>query len=107
MTELVRKQRHFVNLLEETEPKQRKILLETITRKQMRAVSQIAHNVIKSVVVLTSSEKEKLKKRRRFIHVLGNRKIGYERKRRAILSNQTSLVTLIRVVAPHLRTILR
>ncbi len=107
MSELVRKQRHFLNLLSETDPKQRKRLLETITRKQVKAVSQIAHNVIKSVVKLTSSEKERLQKRRRFIHVLGNRMIGYERKRRAISANQTALVTLIRVVTPHLRSILQ
>ncbi len=107
MSELVRKQRHFINLLSETDQKQRKRLLETITREQVKAISQIAHNVIKSVVKLAPSEKEKLKKRRRFIHVLGNRKIGYERKRDSILSNQSALVSLIRVVAAHLEQILR
>ena len=106
MVELVRKQRHFLNLMIQTPPKQRKRLLETITRDQLKAFSQIAHNIVKAVLVLTPSEKDTLRKRRRVIHLLSNKRTGYERKKQVIQGQQTALVLLLRIALTHLKSVM-
>lgn len=106
MVELVRKQRHFLQLLAQTTPKQRKQLLKTVTRDQLRAIAQIAHNIIRSIIVLSPADKDKLKRHRRLIHLLGNRKIGYDRKKSALSGHYRSILTLIQIAVPHLKEIL-
>lgn len=106
MVELVRKQRHFILLLSHTTPKQRKQLLKTITRDQLKAISQIAHNIIKSVIVLSSSDRDKLIKHKRFIHLIGNRKLGFSKKKGVISNHQRLILTLLQIVIPHLKTVL-
>lgn len=107
MSELVRKQRHFVLLFTQTTTKQRKVLLDTITVDQLKAISQIAHNIIKTVLVLTLTEKETLKKRKRLIHLLGNKRAGFKRKKKALVGNQRSVLALLKVALPHLQQVLR
>ena len=59
MVELIRRQRHFIGLLSKSSPQQRKQLLKTISREQLKALSEIAHNVIKAILILSIREKEK------------------------------------------------
>ena len=104
--ELMKQQRYYLTLFVRTSPAQRKALLRTITRPQLRALSQIAHNVIKSTVRLKPDEKKTLRRYRRIVHLLGDRKTGFETKRRAI-SNRTRLVyTLTSVALAYLEPVL-
>jgi hypothetical protein len=79
MFELIQQQRHFLHLLNSTTTVQRKALLSTITKQQLKALSQIAYNILRFKLRLTPLEKDQLKRQRRIIHLLGNRSVGFER----------------------------
>ena len=55
MVQLIIQERHFLLLFVQSTPSQRKELLQTITRKQLRALSQIAHNIVKFKIQLTTA----------------------------------------------------
>ena len=80
MVQLIIQDRHFLVLFVRTTSAQRKMLLQTITRHQLRALSQIAHNIVKSQMQLTSAEKATLKRERRLVHLLRERVLGYQHK---------------------------
>ena len=54
---LLKEHRHFLKLFGQTDSAQRKALLRTITPGQIKALSEIAHNIIKFRIVLTPLEK--------------------------------------------------
>jgi hypothetical protein len=59
MSQLVEDNRHFLCLISSTTISQRKALLNSITKPQLKAVSEIVHNVIRGTVPLTYLEKSK------------------------------------------------
>jgi hypothetical protein len=65
MSRLIRNNRHFVCLFSSTTIPQRKALVNCITRQQLKASSEIVHNVIKGTVPVTHSDKLKLEKQSR------------------------------------------
>ena len=88
MVQLIIQERHFLLFFVQTTPSQRKALLQTITRQQLRALSQIAHNIVKFKIQLTATEKRTLKRERRPLHMLGDRTLGYWQKTKAICDKQ-------------------
>ena len=101
MVQLIIQERHFLLLFVRTTSAQRKVLLQTITRHQQRALSQIAHNIVKSKIVLT------LKRERRLVHLLGDRTLGYQHKKEAIRNKQRFIYILLNFVLPHLKDMLK
>ena len=61
--------------------KAKESVIRTITRDQLKAISQIAHNIIKSIILLSSSERAKLKRHKSFIHLIGSKKLGFIKKK--------------------------
>ena len=57
MSRLIEDQGHYLQLLQSTSKLQRKALLMTITKPQLKALCEITHNVLKGTVVLSPSEK--------------------------------------------------
>jgi hypothetical protein len=57
MSRLIEDQGHFLQLLHSTSKLQRKALLTTITKPQLKTLCEITHNVLKGTVVLSPSEK--------------------------------------------------
>jgi hypothetical protein len=47
MVVLIQQQRHFLHLLKSTTTTQRKALLSKITKQQLKALSQIAYNILR------------------------------------------------------------
>ena len=74
MSRLIRNNQHFICLFSSTTIPQRKALVNCITRKQLKAISEIVHNVIKGTVPLTHSEKLKLEKHKKALLTLGRKK---------------------------------
>ena len=107
MVQLIRQQRHFLQLLLLTTSAQRKALLHTITRPQLRALSQIAHNILKFKIRLTPSEKKRLKRQRRLVYLLGSRKVGYQQKKVAIGDKQRLIYTLVKIASVYLESTLQ
>ncbi len=107
MVELIKQQRHFLLLIVQTSPAQRKALLRTITRNQLRALSQIAHNIIKSNIRLTPAERQHLKRHRRLIYILGDRKLGSHHKKEAIIGKQKLIHALVKIALAYLEPVLQ
>ena len=107
MVELIKQQRHFLKLVVQTKPVQRTALLRNITRPQVKAVSQIAYNILRFTIKLTFSEKARLKRHKQFVHLLGNRKVGYYQKKQAIGQNPRIAYTLIKIALVYLRPIIQ
>ena len=57
MLKLIREQRHFLKLFTQTNTAQQNTLWGMITQGQIKALSQIAHNIIKFRITLNPSEK--------------------------------------------------
>ena len=106
MVQLIIQERHFLLLFVQTTPSQRKALLQTITRQQLRALSQIAHNIVKFKIQLTATEKRILKRERRLLHILGDRTLGYWQKAKAICDKQRFVYSLLKIAISHMKHII-
>ena len=106
MVELIKQQRHFLYLIKDTIAAQRKALLSTITRQQLKALSQIAYNILRFKIRLSPLEKAQLKRQRRVIHLLGNRAIGFKQKREIIKHKPRVIYTLVKIAFTYLEPIL-
>ena len=106
MTALIRQQRHFLHLFLQTTPIQRKALLQTVTKHQMKALSQIAHNVVKGNLPLSSVEKKRLKNARRLLHLLGDTRLGFVHKKQLVQSKQNILRLLVTAAVTYLKPVL-
>ena len=106
MVQLIIQELHFLFLFVRTTSAHRKVLLQTITRHQLRALSQIAHNIVKSKIVLTPIEKATLKRERRLVHLLGDRTLGYQHKK-AIRNKPRLICILLNIALPYLKDILK
>ena len=107
MMQLIIQERHFLLLFVQTTPSQRKALLQTITRQQLRALSQIAHNIVKSMIQLTATEKKTLKRERRLLHILGDRTLGYWQKTKTICDKQRFVYSFLKIAIPHLKPMIQ
>lgn len=107
MTDLIRRQRNFLGLLVHTTPPQRKALLRTITREQIKSLSQIAYNILRFTIDITPSEKAKLKRQRTFIYLLGSKTVGYQQKKEAIENNTGTVHSLVKIASVYLSSVLQ
>jgi len=107
MGDLIRQQRHFLQLFVQTSFTQRRALLDTVTQLQLRVLSEIAHNIARGNVTLTSSEQTQLKRNRRFIHLLGDKRLGYKHKQKLVRSKQRTIYVLIKIAATYLESVLQ
>lgn len=97
MSRLLENQVHFLELLRTAKKDQRKSLLKTINKLQLKALSEIAHNVIKGTIVLSSDDKIKLRGYKKILTTLG-RKSSTQRDRLSSLQRgSTAVVHLLNV----------
>lgn len=102
MSKLLEDQVHFLGMLQTASKEQRKALLKTIDKQQLKALSEIAHNVIKGTVVLSTEEKKKLKKYKKLITILGRKSRTRRDRLRALQRGSTGIVLLVKVIDPRL-----
>jgi hypothetical protein len=72
--------------------------LRTIDKSQLKALSGIAHNVIKGSVILSPFDKNRLKKYKKVLSVLGRKSTKRRDKLKALRSKTTAIVHLLNVV---------
>ena len=104
MIEHIKQQRHFLQLLLQTTPAQRKALLRTITKQQLRVLSEITFNILKFKIKLTPARKSYLKWHKRVLYILGDRKAGYKQKQQAIQNKQRLVYTLVKIASVYLQS---
>ena len=105
--ELMKRQQHLLKLFASTTSKQGKVLLQTITREQLKAVSQIAHNVLQFTIRLRPEVRDKLKRKKQTVHILGSKKAGYKGKKRAVVSKQRLVCIIIKAGLSYLEPALK
>ena len=106
MGDLIRQQRFFLQLFVQTSSTQRKALLDTVTQPQLKVLSEIAYNTIQGKVSLTPTEQTQLKRNRRFIHLLGDKRLGYKHKQRLVRNKQKTIYLLIQIAVTYLKSVL-
>ena len=97
MSRLLEQQNHL-ELLRTTRRLQRQALLRTIDKSQLKALMEIAHNVIKGSVILSPSDKNRPKKYKRMLSVLGRKSTKRRDKLNALQNKTTAIVHLLNVV---------
>ena len=98
MSRLLEDQVHFLELFRTTNTLQRKGLLKTIDKPQLKAT--IAHNIIKGSVTLNPNDKNKLKKYKKILSILG-KKTSTRRAKLQVLQRGTSAILHLLNVVDH------
>lgn len=107
MSKVVRKQAHFLQLLKDTaSAAQRKALLDTITKEQLLALTEVTYNLLHGPVSIKESHKKQLQRNQKFIRLLGDPKTGTKQKRRALCHRGKIVATVLKAVEPLMNTIL-
>lgn len=84
MNNLIRKEIYFLRLLLHTSNRQKKVLLQSIEKSQLRAIVQIVYNLMQGYRSLPEKDKQQLAKRKAVIRQFVSKNISF-RKRKALL----------------------
>lgn len=103
MSSSVSNHQTFLNFLLQTNAKQRKLLLSSITRDQLKVLGEIAANVVHSVILLNPEEKKTLKKYKNFLIVLGDKKTSRKVKVGYLKRKNKAIAILLKIVKPFLK----
>lgn len=103
MSRLLEDQVHFLELLRNTNKLQRKALLTTIDKQQLKALSEIAHNIIKGSVNLNPTDKNRLKKYKKILSTLGKKSSTRRAKLQVLQRGSRAILHLLNVVDNRLR----
>ena len=103
MSTLLKKHWAFIQfLLESDSYEQKKNVLDTITRDQLKVLSEIAHNLVQGILPISIQTLNRLRKHRSLIELLGDRKASLLVKKRAVKKRPSGILDLIKAVASTL-----
>jgi len=106
MSERVKRNIDFLTVLAKCNKKQRKALLEHCDKDLILTLSEIAINVLKGIVNLTSAQKAKLRRYRKQLRALADRQLPLKHKKRHLLQSGGSLLlTLLPPVISALQAV--
>jgi len=100
MSGRIRQHATFLRLLQESTPRQRKAVIESITNTQLDALSQLILNIVQGNIPVTDSYIKKLKRYKDIIHSLATRKVSRVKKRDALIKLQRLLPFLLKPTLP-------
>ena len=103
MTQLLKNQIWYLYLLSTTAPTQRKALIDTITNDQLRALTELTHNILQGNIILTETHKKKLRLHKMFLRVLGDPKATLTKKREALCHKESVVNVLLKAAVPQLK----
>ena len=108
MSKNVKQQFAFIQLLAENPSStQRNLLLKSITRDQLLALSEVALNLLSGVLVLSTANKKKLSKHKSFIRLLSDKKVTQVSKKKAIENKGAVISLMLKAVLHSLENILQ
>ena len=102
MSQLLTSQRSFLELFVQAGLGQRKALLQSVSETQLKAISEIVHNVLKGNVPVTSEQQKTLKKYRTLLYTVGDKKITLSQKRRVIITGANPIRDVLRIALEHI-----
>lgn len=103
MSQRIKKNKTYLQLLIGTHKAQQKALLSTISLEQLKAISEIALNILHGTLPLTASLKKVLTRHRNIIRLLGGKKTSQKKKKNCLLKNIKALGVLLKSVEPLLK----
>ena len=93
-------------LMTTTSSNQRKSLLDTATNDQLKALTEVTHNLLQGHIPITEGQKRNLRKHKTFLRILGNPKVPLAQKREALCRKGAIVASVLKVAAPQLRLLL-
>lgn len=105
MSQRIRKNIHFLLLLRDTHKAQQRVLLRTISSEQLKAIGEIALNILEGVIPLRPSQKGVLSRYKNAIRLIGQKSVSDKRKKATLLKNSKVLGILINTVTPLLKSL--
>lgn len=87
-------------------PSERRSLLCHASEDLILTLCEIALNVLKGNIPLTSEQYAKLKKQKKFIKLFANRKTGLKHKRKVLMQSGGFLGTLLGVAIPLITSLI-
>lgn len=85
MSKLVKDNLYFLRTLMKTPSKrQAQMLLDTITKDQLLALTEVTMNLLHGVIQLSPVHKKQLASHKRFIRQLGDKHVGLKKKRQLL-----------------------
>ena len=102
MSRLLIEQRPFLELYLKAGLLQRRSLLQTLSVSQLRALSEIVHNVLVGNVSLTPVEIEKSKKKRHLLYVVGDKRVKHRRKKRVLQTGANIIQYVLCLALPKM-----
>lgn len=107
MSALMKRQIWYLQLLMTTASSgQRKALLDTITNDQLRALTELTHNLLQGNIPLTESYKSKLRKHKEFLAILGDIRVPFNKKRDTLCRKGAVITLLLNASAAQLKLFL-
>ena len=102
---LVNKHLNYIYLLgETTSAAQRKALLSTITKEQFRVLTLVLYNIDYLKIPIEYSDKKKLKRYRKPLSVITDKKVRKRRRLLTLKQNPAAVGLLLSAALPGLRT---
>ena len=99
MSHRVRKNSAFLHLLSDCHPKQRKVLLETLTDEQLKTLCEVVLNILKGIIHLSPRQQQKLRKKKRVLYQLVSKSIPSKTKKRLLVQEGGSVLPSILIPA--------
>lgn len=80
--------------------KARRNLFESLGRKHLTVIGEILVNLLAGNLEVEKADKEKLKKHKRLIRALSNRRTGYKVRRKLLLKFPTVVTKIFKLLIP-------
>lgn len=102
MRQKILKEAYFVGLLLSADKRQRRVLLKTISKRQLAAVVEIVYNILHGYGSLSEKDKKHLRRHRSVIRNFVNQRMSSSRRKRLLQKYFFIFYGLIKVVQKHL-----
>lgn len=89
-----------------TSSSQRKSLLDTITNEQLKALTEVTHNLLQGNIPLSQTLKRKLKQHKPFLRILGDVKTPLAKKREALCRKGAVVILILKAAESRLKLFL-
>ena len=92
MSHLTKQNQHFFNFLTTCSPRQKQLLLDTLTPKQVHALCEVTYHILRGRFPLQKHELEVMKESRKNLHALAKGSVPYKEKRKILVQHGAGFV---------------
>lgn len=105
MSQRIKKNISFLQLLLNTHKSQKKALLDTISTEQLKTIGEIALNILHGVLPLSANQKKALSRYRNAIRLIGQKGASQRRKKSTLVKNIKVVELLLKSVEPLMKSL--